>query len=219
MKSVFMHPSKYNYNNEFDKYEFIGDSYIERAIIDLIYLDYPEEELKFYNHLLNLYVCNDSLAVVGLEFAFHKNIQYTGNLTMKMLADTVEAFIGCIAAQLLNDVNNIGFQKIKLDNLIGQMIYHIDIDSIDIENLYYEYLLKATEIAKTFRLEPLRFRVEQSQDKKIFVSTLCVDSKSFIGQSKTLMRSRLICLLKFIQSLNISLDFKNRKTDNGYISS
>ena len=206
--SVFYHPSKFETNDNFFKYEFIGDGHIERTIKDFIFMDYPYECVNFYNKLLNLFVSNDSLAIVALEHGLHEKLKYSGNLTINILADTVEALIGSIATQIYNYTEDHS-QKKSLDDLICNTIYLIDDDSDGIYYLYHIYLCKATQIADTLELGLLQFQYGNHHNPKelFFESILKVNSRHYKGISRSLCKSRLICLLKFIQSQSFSLDF------------
>lgn len=203
---VFEHPSKYQ-NESFNKLEFIGDAHVGRSVKDFIVRDFFDEELEYFNVLTKAYVSNQSLAVIALENNLDYCMDYEGNLTVKMLADTFEAFIGRIVIAIIN--NEFDYDLKDLDELISDLVYMIDEDSENIDYIFDYYLDLTETIAKDNNLGEVSFSYNKGTRplENYFNTNLQVGNKFYQGISRTDKRSKIIAMMKFIQKQGCCLSF------------
>lgn len=115
----------FNPIENYELYEYIGDSEINNAIVWYFYKKYPQlrcvSEIKTLTRLKNLYVSTDSFSQLAIDLNFEPYIKHKeedSHNRFKLLEDVFEAFIGVTKIILDSHFNSVGIASQVIYNFI-----------------------------------------------------------------------------------------------------
>jgi len=183
---------------EFEKLEFIGDSVLSLAVIDLLLKTYPNEThgilAKFKNHLVSKKVVSSVASKLKLsEFWLmsHGEKHSGGEVNISNFENALESLIGAIY---------IDCGDTKVTNPIIQKLWQKEINGV--KNLELDPKGTLQELAHIKRLGMPQYEVISS-DNGLFTVLLSLNDISVKGSAKSKKEAEVIAAQKLLSSLSV----------------
>jgi ribonuclease-3 len=175
--------------------EFLGDSVLDLAVGEFLYLKYPTEGEGFLTKTRSKIVNRESLNRLALQLGLDKLLESKGEIGKTALGNSLEALIGAIFL----DQGWGNAKKFVITKLLNQLI--------DIEELVsQETDFKSIAIEKCQKeKKKIKFDTKPVQNNKIdtFESNLLIDGKSVSkGTGKSKKEAEQVAAKEWLTSMN-----------------
>lgn len=178
-----------------ERLEFLGDSVLDLAVGEFLYLKYPTEGEGFLTKTRSKIVNRESLNRLALQLGLDKLLESKGEIGKTALGNSLEALIGAIFL----DQGWENAKKFVITKLLNQLI--------DIEELVsQETDFKSIAIEKCQKeKKKIKFDTKPVQNNKIdtFESNLLIDGKSVSkGTGKSKKEAEQVAAKEWLTSMN-----------------